>query len=675
MSIFLHFPFSREDQEQIHSIESTEVPDDFNDNITRNLTGLRHAQALQLRFRFSGPNDEPPQLLPLFPGEMCFIRTEAIAAPRPDPVNGNISRGQYSSWVTTGAIAIRATRELGSELDSLSPAPVVMPNLIWYSEVWIPPEFLFDTLINDLKRGQVGSVSLDDEEEWMRHAIAGFLNGTYCPELQTRDDVDAIGIRPMPRIKIDTDGSSSLRIITARTKRTPWDSSTVKSTADSEFDTGTFTRTHRLFPGHPLNARIPARHALQSLRTHMFEVDDSPSAQVSPIADAVVGGDPGEYVPFLFTRSVFQIASFCALYLNKQVVIENNEGNLIRTIPLPAHGTVLLKGIPNEGKVRLTGDILWLDGRREDTWATEASNQPVSYQATSGAHIVVRQDFSLEVLADPKIPAGGSAKCTFFSLRRFLRAYFDHRLTGGRLAWGREWTTTKYLISLNDALSNIAPELKGESPKPDLSKEELGEKLREIAKATFGDHEGLVAYLIWQSAWKAFTGETEQPIPGVQLADFEGFRATGAPGAAVKLELADWHIRPDVLALGSNQSVFDQASSALVQRMKVGLRPGAALQFWEEYPHFIKVASRMYEEPSVGDRIRQRDGHSMIFHSYEYDSADPTRVTGINVIDYNVGTEREPQKYLAKFVPHHGGERIKWHSYHPAVWVSANWKP
>jgi hypothetical protein len=258
MRNFLRFPIDWADQDRItlSTIQVEDAPGGPN--------ALPVAQSLGLKFRIGDPAAGPPQLRPFFPGRMVFIPDPGDS--RIQPTAAQVDFAQWSTWRTAGTLlVIHVIDKAERDLKNLAPSGLlVAPNMVWYAKIHLTRDFLQTTLAAHKQKIPGLEVS-PFSPDWIKHAVAGFLRGTFLPELRlgaTASDDDATKL-PMPVLDMTAQGDVALDISMAR-GQSPRDA------LDGAFDTfaGGLPSAD---PRHPRNGLIPARLVFRFLEDKIID--------------------------------------------------------------------------------------------------------------------------------------------------------------------------------------------------------------------------------------------------------------------------------------------------------------------------------------------------------------------------------------------------------------------
>lgn len=673
----LRFLFDATDQARIDvtSIRVEDVPYDAAPAADR-----QYPQSLRLTFKVNDPENGPPQIRPLFPGNLAFVPDAAAPGISPDPAAVAFTAEAYDAWKTEGTLQIQVTdSRVKRHMQTLAPDLAVEPSIVWYGPVRISQAFLFDSLRRGLRRDDVKyrkrQISAKNEN-WDKHAVAMFLQGIYHPVLRLGNSIeqDDVQVHSMPTVVMANDGTVSLVITVARI-------CIPKDGKSSEFDT-LAGMTPQTSPAHPRYGAIPARHVYRSFRLGL--IDATPG---NPFPDAVLADWPAapRYFALRFTR-IWQPLEDCSIYFPQQAVrVEGIAGGPLQQ-RLPAHGLFYLAQQPANPEpspptviVSVAGGMRFLCGG-PNCWRERSALTPLQFDLSQETpHIVMRRRMGEEILADKRRPAPGGMNCTYLSLRRTVRALVDHRITGGRLNFGPRETSETTRQLMNAAWQNTparAHLVANDQPSP-FGGPALAAILEPILRAFFPDEVpaetidgsqdrttvydgGQVAYRIWQSILASFQNE------GTKRNFRDGDVGRGAPGGMVAIGLATYHVNPSINPQRNPGEGDAQYFDRIVGAMLQGLEPGAVLQFWNLNSDYEDIRHRRVAGNALPPPINVHYGHSPIF--LEYLPPDANGVpTGIRVID------QSPQSDCL-VVNVGGSRRLGWWSNHEQIWIAATWE-
>ncbi|MGQ0679575.1 MAG: hypothetical protein ACT4OM_07970 [Actinomycetota bacterium] len=675
MRDFLRFVFSAADQANIDP--ASLVVQDVAYAAAPN-PAQPYPQSLRITLR-SDATKPWPQIRPLFPGKLEFIADAAAPGATPSPAEVDFTPAAYAGWRTRGMLKVTLDPRRQGDLKAHAAGLEVFPNIVWYSPVRVTSDFLFTTLRNGLRREPVplvagGSIATG-HADWAKHAVAGFLAGHYQPSLRlganaAADDVAAHAMPTIEPTAVMT-GDAELVVTTAFT-RTPQDA------PDGNFD-ALAPGVGRENPAHPAHGVLPARHVYRMARNHL--IDATPAAAATVLAD---WGQGPRYFAFRFMRT-WQAIENCSVHFPAQRVRVDARpgGALLAEQRLPAHGVFYLKQdppppppalVPNppQVRVRVAGDMRWLDGATADSWRVKGATQPVDFDlsAVPPPHICLRLPMSEEIMVEPDVRPGG-ALCTYLSMRRSVRALVDNRICGGRLSFGVGSTSkpTRDLMTAawagTAATANMVADNRPASGGPaGLARTHLEPILSAFFPDTQPGHtldDGEIAYNIWQSNLDVFSAAaTQGNFNDAQI-------GRGAAGALVFLNLTlggDFEIDPSQGAGETDDAYCDRVVGDMLAG---GLRPGAALQFWRQSIYFEYAKTRPHPAGSLEEfRLPPWKGHSPLFVRYTTDAAGNRN--GIRVIDQYAESDC-PVETTAS-----GSRRLAWHENQIEIWTAANWE-
>jgi len=664
MRDMLRFPIDAADQARVvlNSVQAT-------DN-AGGLNVLPDAQSLRLSFKVSNPAAGAPKLRPLFHGRMIFIPDPLDARMIPTPEIVDFS--QVGLWRTRGTLlVVHVFDKVEHELKAIANGALeVGANLVWYSTINLTEDFLQTTLA--AHKQPIPGVSVGvNSPDWIKHAVSGFLGTTFLPELRlgataAADDAAAL---PMPELAMNTStGLITLDITTARAQA-PRDG------PDSLFMDMAGT-TSSADPRHPRAGRIPARHVLRGVRANMI---DGQAGQAVP--DAVLGSTSSVgYVPIRFTR-IWKAGDECSAHFPKQTVEVKNGSTTLAKQTLPPHGVFYVSvnpaSVPSSITVTVTGTMKYLDGATANAWQKPGGRPTLTFALPGTPHIVMRQPMSEEMLIEPADKTAGLA-CTYYSLRRSIRALVNNRITGGRMNHGRAVTSKPTAKLIDDAFAGNTVNAKSSilannAPRTTVTEtidiRNASLKLIPICEMFFPGNapaqtlngsttpvtpisNGRLFYDLWQSAASRFEdANLARNYPAAHI-------GRGAPGALVAMGLASgYEVNGDRQAGETDAVYWDRLVRALQTKMK----GGGALQMWDEESDFGLLKQRQWT--TVGHLSY---GHSPIFRENGSDA-----IGGIvYVYDQNGIT-------VSRVLESAGKRRLSWGDSDlpdpEEVWIGANW--
>jgi hypothetical protein len=641
--------------------------------------GAPYPQSLRLRFKVKD-SAKLPSVRPLAPGRLSFQLRPGSPSP---PAPGAAIPGNYPNFPTKGRLmlSIVDTDEFPvfERMTAISGLPVV-PDTLWYAGVELTADFLFTSLAalgktKILRKG--AKPVLPSAGDWVNHAVSGFLRGRVRPIVAlgaTPTDDSAAKVAAWPTVVLDAGGNADL-VVTAARAIPPFDG------LERDMELGP-AAAHPEDPAHPRFGAIPARHVYRSLRAKTGIGDMIGAAAGAPVADRVLASSTSglqipRYSALRFTR-IWKPDAECSVHFPSQVVELRRDtptGTLFAEQRLPCHGVLFLGMTQAEMLVgrsfaislRNPGadkrhELRWLTGEAADPWRDSAATEPVIYDlfTTPSPHILLRRLTSQEVIYDRRDRPSGDG-CTYFSMRRTVRALVNNQIAGGRLnhevfflaarggTVGRNTPATRALV--RDALGTaVATGILDKQPDVDGRPGNEAPKLLRVLEALFpapvnlatapadAFSVGKVAYYVWQSAYEVFQGNDS----GNFAPDWLG---GGGPAALVVLGLAaDYTVNPP--------QTVPMNRAAIVQAM-IGaklLTPGAPLQFWVVPAQLAQIRNRTVPSNSI------YIGHSPVFLDYQG--------AGMRVLDQN----GEPAQCDVAASGH-----LRWDGYAPEVWIAANW--
>lgn len=595
---------------------------------------------------------------PLITCNMRFVVDPNAPGILPKPEEVVLDDAHYNQWKVVGTLVLElviATKTLSTLGRNL----LVKPNRIWFGSVTIQKEFLFESLTQAerLARDPVGAVrySSDPVKElrWKQHAISRFLAGVYDatvvvhPTDPAKDDALRM---PMPLVGFNsTNNVHELKVFAANAAK-PEDA------PDAEWDPGMTPEQRaeaRLAPAHPRNGVIPARLVYQELRNNMLPTGN---AEAKAVRDRVVEPAPAPapraFYPIQFTRTWKVPATNpydTSIYFPQQQVVFRSGANIeLRRQPIPAHGIVWVEGNFftnfNVGTtIELDGGMRWLPWSA-DVFLRKGEQTPVPMSAGPAVqHIVVRLPMSKAMLEDDDRPPGDrETACTFFSMRRTMRAWIDNRICGGRLS-----------KEVNDKLPNrhnvktpsetralfantgiAASSVANNRPDTTMNAGDGVRLLTPLFITLFPNDctqhpipgvdppanaeiwpQGRAAVYLWQSAQEVL--KSPQIVRNFSDDDM----GRGGPGAIVMLGLAEYHCNELPPADSSSDTQYIDELVGIM--MNGGLNPGATTQLWRDIDFYRDMIVRT--TTAAGP-----DGHSPVFARYNPQTGS---LTGMRIID------------------------------------------
>jgi hypothetical protein len=651
---------------------------------------LPYPQSSIIKFRVNDPS-MAVEVKPLGPGTIQFIADPTAVGDSPEPADvfeeneQYIRDEKYKSWKTEGTLLLRLDPKAALDLLALPTGIKVVPTVAWYSKIRITKEFLETTLagLKDDIIGMGGEPTIKKEnQDWLKHAVSRFLKGRFDPKLrpgatQPQDDIARLR---MPVVEPDPITGDVQLVITVAAAPKPYDGTQAQLDAHAPPGIGEDD------PRHPANGSIPARHAYRAFSPHMVDATAG-----NELADSWIADWPNciTYHPIRFTR-IWQPLDECSIHFpTKQVSISAAGVGSLLNIPLPCHGIVFVPEDPlapiRNITVTVNGGMRTLLATNADPWRQPALNAPVpiDLHVIPEPHVILRRTMSDEMLNDTRRPKVRLAACTFFSLRRTVRALVDHRITGGRLNFGPAVTSVTTRKLMDDAwvgtgaTSNL---LARDRPLPNVAKKEeiesrsgtllpiLAAFRPDLAPAQIVDGAlapvealplGEVAYYLWQSRLDIIKSDDwKRNFPDEDI-------GCGAPGAMHALGLVTYVALP---SRGDGDTDDAAYKHRLAHALRDDLQAGALIQFWRLVTDFENMRDRANTATATTGQ-----GHSPIFESYQDVGG---RRRALNIIDQDppsIGLFTDPDG--TEVDPNTAGDlRITWESGDPEdIWVAANW--
>jgi hypothetical protein len=640
-------------------------------------------QSLHLRFTLTGTTR--PQVRAPFGGRIQFLPSPLDTRPPPELDDIELTPTSLGGLRRLGTLLFVADADAATELTTALPDAPIRPNRMWVGPVEVTTDFLLTTLPL-LQRGRLRSGPTTyntDHADWHRAAITEFLRGNYNPEVELGDAAAQNGrddyLLAMPEAAAGG-GTYDLDISVAHHRNTPQDG------RSRDFDDRAPLGVTSTSPHHSSNGWLPARWFLTSVPWH--DADDADMSYDTLTGPAT---NTTRYYPLVCTRT-WQIIDNCSVHFPDQVIDVDFTGtqNLpTMSTTLPSHGVVFVPIVdnPTPGAAlpitvafrprgtatssELTDEqytMTWLDGATPDSWRTRGAVVPLQfpYFGMSPVHIILRRRMSDAVLVEPTMSECHYWACTFLSLRRTIRTLVDNRICGGRLNAERRTTqqTTDLMHAAFGAASQLPNTLRNDSPNPRTQEPKVTVLLlRPFLEAFFPESPpghatctrslGATAYDLWQTL-------LEPMEQGSHRADYpDDCVGRGAPGAAVALGLASFHVNI-VRATGETDADW---RDRMVDAMATGLQPGAILQKWSELAYFEALVDRVaLSSPASAS------GHSPMFARY---TAAPENLQAPAMEIYDQGGS---QIYATRNDNGTRNLNNRWLSETQIdVWVAANW--
>lgn len=680
--------------------------------------------ALDIEFTVNDPAAGAPAIQPFGPCRLTFIADSPTALPA---ANVLFAPADYANWPTRGILCVELLPAAIEWCAASGLSATLMPTTIWYGQVDIPLAFLQQTLAVRKQKipGGGGFPTIQKTAaNWVNHAATRFLRGVFSVELRmgaTPAD-DDVATLPMPRAVMTATvggadyGKVALRVAAGR-RVAPYDGS------DSLFNAAPGHARPRESPQHPRAGLFPVRQVFREFRSALID-----GAVGQPLADAVLPANAPGFKALHVTRTWLALEE-CSAYFPQHVVTLTDPAtnNDIWTQWLPSHGIVLIpEGMIGNTPLNVSlsrGPMRWLVPANQPgipAWRRKGDTVPAAVDFSNNAtpHVQARLPMTKAMALGKPHKAVEWAACTYFSLRRTMRALADNRICGGRLnyyepnnvedarlllsqAWGTEVgffpITPKFRV--RDPRTRQTVDLKDQ---PDLC------VAHEAPSAVFAADEqtangqiadrndwlALVMRLFWPDPMpqQALAGASANPRVLTQGEAYfaiwqtylptlhdpstrNNFAAThvarGAAGAMVAAGLAAF--------VGNHNRQQGESNAAWSNRvtlelMAQSLEPGALFQFWSRITDF-EVISVQSMAPNYGAAytlpgklsasVTVRDhsyGHSPIFVGYT------GSLTGdvIRVIDQGAGNH-------AQLTGANGTYKLQWGETPEEVWIAANW--
>jgi len=205
-------------------------------------------------------------------------------------------------------------------------------------------------------------------------------------------------------------------------------------------------------PRHPRVGRIPARLVLRELRDKIIDGKPGgafPDAVLRPPNDL-------EYLIVRFTR-IWKPEEEVSAYFpaNTVEVGATDPTRHLFTGSLPPHGIIHVPvkagQVPPKITVKITGPMRWVDGAHPNgPWREIGGTSQFTFSLPGTPHIQMRRRMTDEMAIEPADKTEGPA-CTYYSLRRTVRALVNNRIAGGRLNFDRSRTSKAVSKLIDDA--------------------------------------------------------------------------------------------------------------------------------------------------------------------------------------------------------------------------------
>jgi hypothetical protein len=689
------------------------------------------------------PGDPAPQVQPLGPGKIWFVHYKLLEGVGgifpPEHTTAATDEANYNNWPLRGYIQYKPSKEIFEEgLLTREQGNFYF----WYGPVKLTRDFLFRSVSHrngeGLEKQDVRGIKVTDPR-WSNFAISKFLKGNHEVTLQLNDSNDPtthdVVAKPMPRVVVEND-HVDLNIIIAiappgggkpqdgkikdlnihYSDPLPARCNPAQSWAGLPRDPMTVARGghHSRDPRHPWYSPVPASLVFDDLKEHFIDLPPSTS-------QAYLGLFPGGtpmYSKIQFTRTWQNVPNWSAYFPGQTVKIVSEDvpgastGNpaLLLESKLPTTGTVYLRQTDprfQHVSVSLPSDLIRLGtflrgeyvGTDNKPWEKRGINTgsttSLLYDLTAHPepHIIVRRPFFYEMMREEP----GKVKvnlCTYMSLRRFLLAFLDHRITGGRILshlnsrWGRRGAGTKPTLRtdnvtrdlLNEAraglassvedtlsLNNYMPifgtvrprDLKHKPPTPpnvgkfkNLYEEKKARAVkthRYICEKLYPEpkwpnfNKGRVFWHLWHSGLSVFAKEWNN-IPNDTKNHLKSFIGMGAPGAAKYVGLIQDYAFSSKRSSGVVSD--DEYVKTITCSMLATTLPGALLKWNNDITDFEDMTMRFENNIKVVDSTRRwrklkGAGHSLVFAKREVNQNG--KITGVWVADYFVlGQKPDP---------------------------------
>jgi hypothetical protein len=631
MPKILHFLFSTFDQTNIEAASFTTQLTPYSNTIDE--SGV---SALALRIDFTVINPSlPVKIYPLFPGSVTFIASSDDMGIVPDPTANDFDN-TFDQWKKKGSLLISLSNK--EIVDSMKTASnqlklPVQPNIMWIHGIELTRDFLFTTLKDQLglEPGVIKGRPLirKTNPNWYKYAISKFIAGTYTPELKFSTTSDTHYQYPLPAVSLDSARKASVIIELAYYRPRSQDTIHYNTTRNLDFFSTNYFNTpttSSAFEGYGI---IPVDLAYRELASQM-EISMN---TIWPLFLARVRN----YYIIRFTRTFSKDQNY-SIYFPQQVIeIKDESANSIFTGRLQSHGILFLNQMDNISiiNMHLTGDMTWLtysatawkEFGHKNAIPITVDYDYVEEEQLSIPHILLRNTMSHEMRLDTSNQAPGGWNCTYISMRRFIRAFLNNRITGGRLLQELKMSkglrqsfdtnffklseVTKSLLQNTCAISaedtflpvRTDPKIGGKDLLPVFK-----QVFSEPASTTTDITQGFVAFNLWQSNYPEFNNSKSALFNDDHV-------GKGGPGAIVYLGLATYQIPVTGLAKIAGESNVD-FTDRNTRSLLAGIQNGTVFQYWYTLNYFSLIQDRTKRTAAQFDsdsRSNGGGGHSPVF--------------------------------------------------------------
>jgi hypothetical protein len=339
---WLRFPFSANDQNRVVAGSAT-----FQDG------GTSFPNFLRMQFTVSDPLNGAPKIMPLFAGAMKFLAdapTPPLILPKPTDIT-TWTQAEYDTWQTVGTLRVTLDSSKVNTIQDLSAMPIAIPRVVWYWQVSLTMDFLFNsiagrgslqrTLFHGLVMGPDGTVVLPADSAWQAAAVSGFLNGYYEALVQmdpTDPAQDDAVLCEMPRYQMTTSGEVAGWVALATARSVDDGTSSTIATLGG--------LTDPLDPRHPANGLIHARRSLTAIDSHL--IDGQPGS-ANALADALTMAwplGPRYYQVRLHFPGFTEAVNACGSLVTEQVKITDASGSTLIQQQVSTNGIVTVAQAP-----------------------------------------------------------------------------------------------------------------------------------------------------------------------------------------------------------------------------------------------------------------------------------------------------------------------------------------
>jgi len=648
---YLNFLLSKEEQDRIEN--GTITIENIKEDLSNIPLELIHGfdawapQSLLFKFKMKDPLLGAPRLLSLFTSNQThkFINDELLESnqhkftPNKDEVDSSLS--SFDSWQTQGIYRIiNADTKLQKRMLNEGVAEEV-PNILWYYPVQLKKEN-FNSRASHIKHKNL--IISPEFSKFFPSLVSGFLQGKIQFYMSENPTVEMI-----PTTVMDANGWVNI-IVSMAYRRNPQDS---KLAFDKYHTDDNITKDSVRYAG---NGLIPPKYIYSFLEPALNHIDGKLFVKLKSNVD--------DYFTLRFTRTAKNKRNFSFFFPGQTIEIKENSNSIWKG-KLQAHGIVFIpETLLGTDPTNTTNTLVTIEPLRthrhtspslemsmlkgnSDCWKKMGSTtEDLEIDLFSLDYVVLRLRMKdavfLEeenrvglVLPDEKlecnndnfihIQLNGPSSCTYFSLRRVIRALVDNRITGGRLKNMLPKTKDPVTASLIEGALGEQARIYLMNNQPPTTITTLAgvsdnnSKLFHIMTKLFPG-KGALTYKIWQSI-----------VNGMQ--ENETHRGHGAPGAMVYLGLAKYIVNPENYNTNLPPQIpynYQDITNAVIEKIPDDdfpypyIQKGALIQFWKHGQTYaeIREGKKMSNITRIGTTKNTFLGHSVIFYSKCNSSTD-----------------------------------------------------